>query len=250
MMAAAFAELGLEWRYLRLPIPPDLFTETARALGGSGFRGLNVTIPHKEAALALAQEATPAAREIGAANTLTFAEEGIVEADNTDAGGFLDALGASPRGLRTVVLGAGGSARAVAWALRGAGAGSVTVWNRTHARARELAAALGVRAVENAASEARRADLLVNATAVGLDPRMSESEALLALGLEDVGPPGTVVDLVYRPSGPTPLCAWAARGGARVVGGIDVLVGQGARSLTSWTGRVAPLAVMRAAALG
>lgn len=248
MMAAAFAELGLDWRYLRLPIPASLFPETARALGGSGFRGLNVTIPHKEAALEVAGTATTAAREIGAANTLTFTGEGLIEADNTDGGGFLDALGVPARGLRALVLGAGGSARAVTWALRAAGADEVTVWNRTPARARGLAARLGARVVGDPAEEARRADLLVNATSVGLDPRLGEEDALAALGLQDEPAPAHVVDLVYRSPGPTPVCAWAARAGARVVEGIDVLVGQGARSLTVWTGREAPIDAMRAGA--
>jgi shikimate dehydrogenase len=93
MHAAAIAAAGLEgWTYQRLPVPPALFTETARALGAAGFRGANVTIPHKEAALALADDASPAARAIGAANTLTYDADGTVHADNTDAPGLLDAL--------------------------------------------------------------------------------------------------------------------------------------------------------------
>src|SRR3954451_11425329 len=89
MHNAAFAALGLDWHYVKLPVPPDLFDRTVHALPGSGYRGANVTIPHKLAALAVADSATPAARAIGAANTLTFADDGI-EADNTDARGFLD----------------------------------------------------------------------------------------------------------------------------------------------------------------
>ena len=93
MMNAAFAELGLDWRYLALPVPPERFDETVRALPGSGYRGANVTIPHKLAAHELADELSDAARAIGAVNTLTFREGGRIAGDNTDAGGLLDALG-------------------------------------------------------------------------------------------------------------------------------------------------------------
>ncbi len=120
-------------------MPPELFDETVRALGAAGFVGANVTIPHKQAALALADRASAAAREIGAANTLTFAADGAIAAENTDAPGLIAAMERSPRGLRALVLGAGGSARAAVWALREAGAREVSVWNRTPARARELA---------------------------------------------------------------------------------------------------------------
>ncbi len=164
MHNAALAAVGLrDWRYLRLPLPPDLFAEAVRALPAAGFRGVNVTIPHKEAALALADDATDAARAIGAANTLTF-EDGRIAADNTDAPGLLAAIGEPVAGRAALVLGAGGAGRAAAWALRAAGA-QVAVWNRTPERARVLAGELGVRAVE--AGEA--ADIVVNCTSVGLE---------------------------------------------------------------------------------
>lgn len=248
MHAAALAELGLDWRYLPLPLRPELFTETALVLGASGYRGINVTIPHKRAAHDLADARTPAAAAIGAANTLTY-EDGGIEADNTDAGGLLDALGEETVvGARCLVLGAGGSARAVAWALREGGAAEVSVWNRTPERAAELAADLGVRHV--AGPEA--ADLIVNCTSVGLDAtgragEADEAEAVAAVGLTDVEAPGTFCDLVYGEV-PTPLARWAERRGARVVDGREVLVRQGARSLERWTGRPAPVATMRAAA--
>ena len=241
MHNAAYAALSLDWRYVRLPLAPDRFDEAVRALPGSRYRGVNVTVPHKLAALALADEATPAAAAIGAANTLTFAG-GRIEADNTDAGGFLDALETPPRGLRALVLGAGGAGRAVAWALREAGAAEVSVWNRTSERAAALASDLGVRHVP--APEA--ADLLVNATTIGLETGLSDSAAIEALGIGSLEAPATVVDLVYRdPS--TPVAAWAKRRGARVVDGLEVLVRQGARSLERWTGRKPPLEVMRVA---
>ena len=136
---AALAALHMDgWRYQRLPVPPALFAETVRALPGLGFLGANVTIPHKQAALALAAQCSAAAREIGAANTLTFAADGTIAAENTDAPGLISALGSltqMPAHPRVLVLGAGGSARAAVWALREAGASDVAVWNRTPERA-------------------------------------------------------------------------------------------------------------------
>jgi shikimate dehydrogenase len=240
---AAYAELGLDWRYVKLPVAPDLFEETVRALPGSGYRGANVTIPHKLAALGLADEATPAASAVGAANTLSFAD-GRIEADNTDAGGLLDALETPVEGVRALVLGAGGAGRAAAWALSDAGA-EIAVWNRTSERAAELASHLDVEHVEEPLPG--ELDLLVNATSVGLEPG-DDHHALIALGLAGSDPPPTVVDLVYRATGPTPVQAWAEAAGARVVDGLEVLVRQGARSFASWTGRPAPIEVMRAAA--
>ena len=122
MMNAAFSALELDWRYVKLPVPPELFAETVRALPGSGYRGANVTIPHKLRACELADERSPDAAAIGAANTLIFHDGRRVLADNTDAAGLLDALG-EPLPSGALVLGAGGSARAAAWALHGAGRG-------------------------------------------------------------------------------------------------------------------------------
>jgi shikimate dehydrogenase len=246
MHEAAFAALGLTgWTYQRLPVPDHLFAETVRALGAAGFAGANVTIPHKEAALAVADEASELARTIGAANTLTFAG-GRIEADNTDAPGLIAALegsdplsevdsrGPTPPPRRALVLGAGGSARAAVVALRGAGA-EVAVWNRTADRARRLAADLRVTAVEAPVA----ADLLVNCTAVGLeDPDASPVDAIEW---------ATVVDLVYGDR-ETALVGAARAAGARVVDGLEVLVQQGALSFARWTGRRPPLEAMRAAA--
>ena len=230
MMRAA----GLE-RYQRLPLAPGVLADTVRALGGAGFRGANVTIPHKQAALALADTASDAAREIGAANTLTFADDGSIAAENTDAPGLLAALGDTPP-TTALVLGAGGSARAAVWALTRAGT-DVSVWNRTPQRAR----ALGVRVVERPGP----AELLVNCTSVGLEPSSTDLEQL-GLDADGLGAYTTVVDLVYREGG-TPLIAQAARRVARTVDGLEILVRQGALSFTLWTGLPAPLQTMRAA---
>jgi shikimate dehydrogenase len=246
---AAFASLGMrDWRYQRLPVPAELFDETTRALGRSGFVGANVTIPHKRAALALADVASEAARAIGAANTLTFAPDGSIAAENTDAPGLLAALGQSPRGMRVLVLGAGGSARAAAWALREAGASEVLVWNRTAERAESLARELGVRAT----SEPEPADLLVNCTAVGLERSTLDRErslGQLGLSFARVADYPFVADLAYG-SGCTALLAAAREHGSRTLDGLDMLVAQGALSFELWTGRPAPVDVMRRAARG
>jgi shikimate dehydrogenase len=235
MMNAAFAELGLDWLYVRLPLAPERFAETVPALAASGFLGANVTIPHKVAAHDLADELTVAAAAIGAANTLSF-EDGRILADNTDAGGLIDALDTDLAGASVLVLGAGGTSRAAIWALREAGA-DVAVWNRTPERAAELADEFGVRHAR--APEPAR--VLVNVTSLGMHGEDLPAEVGLA-GVE----PEVVADVVYG-GGPTPLCRWAEQQGARVVDGLEMLLRQGARSLERWTGQPAPLDVMRAA---
>jgi shikimate dehydrogenase len=281
MHNAALRELGLsDWHYQRLPVPPELFEETTRALPRAGFVGANVTIPHKAAALALADAASESAREIGAANTLSFAPDGSISAENTDGPGLLAALPRSPQGMRALVLGAGGSARAVVWALREAGAADVAIWNRTPERALALAEDFGVRAV----AVPSPADLLVNCTAVGLDvtgdadqrregsvevrgsgssaPKTPKSPgkversategcALNQLGLtfDLLGEYSYVADLVYR-SGSTPLLAAASELGAQTVDGLEILIAQGALSFKLWTGHEPSLEVMRSGARG
>jgi shikimate dehydrogenase len=244
MHAAGYAALGLDdWRYQLLPVPPELFEETVRALPGVGFVGANVTIPHKQAALALADEATPRARAIGAANTLTF-RDGRIEAENTDAPGLIDALPFDPAGRRALVLGAGGSARAAVWALLDAGAAEVMVWNRTRARAEALCAELGGRVVD----AAEPADVLVNTTSVGLQDGQDPFKEL-PIEVDALREYPCIVDLVYG-SSPTRLIVAARTAGAEVVDGLEVLVRQGARSFERWTGRPAPLDVLRTAARG
>jgi shikimate dehydrogenase len=239
MHAAALEAAGLEgWTYQRLPVPPELFPETSHALGVAGFRGANVTIPHKAAALLVADEATDTARAIGAANTLTFLPDGSIRADNTDAPGLLEAIGDAPHAT-AVVLGAGGTARAAVWALQAAGA-EVKVWNRTTERALALEAE-----VLEPGAPLPAADLLCNCTSVGLgDPSRTFKE--LPLEPDAIGAYATVVDLVYRPGG-TALELAARERGVAVIGGLEILVRQGARSFRTWTGRDADLSVMRAA---
>jgi shikimate dehydrogenase len=243
MHKAALAELGLggEWSYEAIDLAPDAFEARVRAMPGEGFAGANVTVPHKGAALAVADELSETAREIGAANTLTFAE-GEVRAENTDADGLLRALPGSPAGRRALVLGAGGAGRAIVWALLREGA-EVAVWNRTPLRSRHLCEELGGEPVEG--PEASAYELIVNSTAVGL--RGEDPFAELPLSAEAFGPEQTVVDMVYG-GGPTALLRAAEAAGSTVVDGIEVLVQQGALSLEIWTGRPAPLETMRTAA--
>jgi shikimate dehydrogenase len=240
---AALAELGLagEWRYEAIEVAPDGFAERVSAMPGEGFAGANVTVPHKEAALALADELSETAREIGAANTLVFAD-GEVRAENTDAEGLLRALPAAPSGRRALVLGAGGAARAVLWGLLREGA-EVGVWNRTELRSRHLCEELGGEPVAD--PDQAGYDLIINSTAVGLEGEDPFAELPLSAGV--FRPGQVVVDMVYGGE-PTALLRAAEAAGARTVDGLEVLVQQGALSLQIWTGHEPPLDVMRAAA--
>jgi len=243
MHTAALAELGLagEWSYSAIDLAPDEFESRVRAMAGEGFAGANVTVPHKGAALALADSMSETAREIGAANTLSF-DGGEIHADNTDAQGLLDALPGPAAGKPTLVLGAGGAARAAVWALAREGA-EVAVWNRTALRAEHLCRELGGVLVE--APDQGAFELIVNTTAAGL--RGEDPFAELPLEAAAFLPEQTVVDLVYGEQ-PSRLLAAAGASGANVVDGIEILACQGALSLRIWTGQEPPLEAMRSAA--
>jgi shikimate dehydrogenase len=241
---AALRIVGLSnWRYQLLPVPPELFDETVRSLPAAGFRGANVTIPHKRAALGLATSASASARAIGAANTLMFdVERGSIDADNTDAPALIGALPWPAAGRTALVLGAGGSARAAVWALLDAGAAEVWVWNRTPERTLALCAELGGTPV----TDAPPAELLVHCTSSGLDT----SEPMfkqLPLDADDVSRYDCVVDLVYTDS-ETPLMRAARERGIPAVDGLELLVAQGALSFERFTGMTAPVDAMHAAA--
>ena len=243
MHTAALAELGLagEWSYSAIDLAPDEFEPRVRAMTGEGFAGANVTVPHKSAALALADSLSETAREIGAANTLSF-DRGEIHADNTDAQGLLDALPGPAAGKRTLVLGAGGAARAAVWALVREGA-EVAVWNRTTLRAEHLCEELGGALTD--APDQGDFELIVNTTAAGLHGEDPFAE--LPLERSGFAAGQTVVDLVYGER-PSELLGAAESGGATVVDGSEVLVRQGALSLRIWTGRDPSLGAMRAAA--
>jgi shikimate dehydrogenase len=257
MHNAALAALGLtgEWSYEAIELSSEEFAAGVTRLRGEGFVGANVTIPHKLAALELATEASAAAREIGAANTLTFTGDGV-RADNTDAPGLVAAMEIPLKGSRALVLGAGGAARAAVWGLRREGA-EVDVLNRTPGSASRLAAELDARALGPGtppiALENYRA--LVNATAIGLGASEASAASQLAdlktLGLpvDELGDHLVVADLAYGDE-PTALGRLARSHGARFVDGLEVLVRQGAESFRIWTGREPPLETMRQAVRG
>lgn len=243
--------LGESWRYQLLPVPPELFAETVVGLASAGFRGVNVTIPHKQAALDAAREGggavSPRAERIGAANTLLFGADGTIDADNTDAPGLIETLRrhTNPEGASALVLGAGGSARAAVWALRDAGAADVAVWNRTPARAEELADELGARCVREPQAAAA-VDILVNCTSLGLhDGHQLDA---LGMGRECLGSQRVVADFVYRAGAATELVAAARDAGIPAVGGLELLVAQGAVAFELFTGLPAPREAMCAAA--
>jgi len=259
MHNAAFEALGLNWRYLPLPTPPGQVEAAVRGLAALGFRGANVTVPHKQAAMAALDSIAPDAEALGAVNTLVVARgasgAATVSGHNTDVQGFVDALrggGYEPQdGGSAVVVGAGGAARAVVFGLLRSGIGEIVVLNRTLERAQALVADLGVSSAlpltpETLIESARAADLLVNATTVGMWPRVGGSvwpeEAPLPSHL-------AVFDLVYNPP-KTRLLQQARGSGARAIGGLGMLVRQGALAFEMWTGEAAPLEVMRAACEG
>jgi shikimate dehydrogenase len=242
MHNAAFRELGLDWVYVAFPVAPERVADAVTGLAAAGVAGLNVTIPHKQAVLAGCSGVSEAAAAIGAANTLISDGAGGWRADNTDAPGFLRAVDeAAPvavDGRRVLVIGAGGAARAVVFALRGRGA-HVAVANRTAARARELGDPVGFTRVE---LERAAADsvMIVNCTSLGLHDDAVPPE----LPLDVIGPEHVVVDIVYRPGG-TPWLAAAEGRGARVVDGLGMLLHQGAAAFVQWTGIEPPVGVMR-----
>jgi len=229
---------GVDGAYLPLPVRPERLAEGLAALLLLGFRGANVTVPHKEAALAAVDVATPEARRIGAVNTLVVLDDGRLEGRNTDGFGFLENLRAGAPGWSAaagpaVPVGAGGAARAIAAALLDAGAPEVRVVNRTLARAEALAAALGgpVRVMpwaerHRACAEAR---LLVNATMLGMDG------TALDLDLATLPPAAVVSDVVYAPL-ETPLLAAARRRGNRAVDGLGMLLHQARPGFAAWFG--------------
>ena len=262
MHTAALVELGLapEWTYEAIEVAPAGFEELVRSLPAQGFAGVNVTVPHKLAALALADQASNAALQIGAANVLTF-RDGRIEAENTDTDGILEALPGPVDRQRALVMGAGGSARAAVWALVHAGA-DVHVWNRTAAKAERLAADLGGTALGTADSGRQTADfdLIVNCTSVGMaaasapggQPPVQDGTAdlkPLPLDADGLHANQVVVELVYG-TVETQLIATARARGATPVDGLDVLVHQGVAVLRLWTGLEPPLETMRRAARG
>ena len=256
---AAFSHLGLDLRYEVWATPAERLAEVVQGLRAPDRLGANVTIPHKEAVLPLMDETDELARRVGAVNTIVN-REGRLHGHNTDVGGFLRALredgGFDPAGARVLVAGAGGAARAVVIALIDAGAAAVTVINRTFPRAGRLVQELQPRADATElhalpdvhaswAASVLSCRLLINCTSVGMAGTQEEKGSPVPIDLIPAG--ALVFDLIYRPI-QTPLMAAARKRGAGVLGGLPMLIYQGADSFRLWTGLEAPLEVMFRAA--
>ena len=246
MHNAAFRALGLDWAYLAFPIAPEHVERGVRGLFDAGCGGLNVTIPHKQAVLACCDEVTPAVQAIGAANTLVPSGDGRIRGDNTDAAGFLRALDEAAAldlaDADVLMIGAGGAARAIAFALQGRGA-RLRVANRTGERAAELGTPVPFEA-HAIAEAASRAALVVNATSLGMGADAVPPE----LPVDALGPGQVAYDIVYRRE-PTPWLRAAAGRGARTVDGLGMLLHQGAAAFAQWTGEEPPIDAMRSGLL-
>lgn len=257
---AAIDALGLDMVYEAWPTPEEGLETRVTTLRAPSVVGANVTIPHKESIIPLLDGVDALAERVGAVNTVVNDEGGLL-GSNTDMHGFLRGLkddGAmDPAGQRVIVAGAGGAARAAVVALVEAGAASITVINRTFARASRLVASLADQAgtaeltalpdiYPSWAASSVRCDLLVNCTPAGV-ASSSEEEGASWIPFDILHPGMLVYDLVYLPA-ETELMAAATASGARVLGGLPMLIYQGAASLELWTGREAPIDVMFSAA--
>ena len=252
---AALDHLSIDGVYEKWDVSPGDVGPFLEGLRAPGTLGINVTVPHKEAVAPFLDEVDDWASAAGAVNTIVN-REGRLTGHNTDGVGFLRALkdggGFDVTGRRVLILGAGGAARGVVLALARVGAGSLVIANRTEDRARrlaELSQRNGVPATAAALSEADdaagAADLIVNCTTVGMSHGPDESGSPLSAGC--ISASCLVNDLVYNPL-ETPLLRDAAHAGAAVLGGIQMLVYQGAASFEMWTGQPAPVPVMLGAA--
>lgn len=231
---------GIDGVFLPLAVAPDKLGTVLRGLACAGFSGVNVTVPHKEAALALVDEHDPLAARIGAVNLVAMTRDGRLRGSNSDAAGFISHLEASapgwrPAGGSAILLGAGGAARAVAVALLDAGIARLVILNREPRRAAALAAALDDPRIEAAGLErfpdlARGAGLLVHATPAGMAGRPP-----IAIDLALLPADAIVYDLVYRPL-ETPLLAAARARGLRTVDGLGMLIRQAVPAFRTFYG--------------
>ena len=256
---AAYAALGIDWVYVAFEVPPGEGAAAVDAMRALGLAGLSVTMPHKAAVVERLDSLTPTAQRLGVANTITRRHtpdgRAVLEGDSTDGAGFLDALrsddGVEPSGKRCLLLGAGGAARSVALALSEAGAAAITVAGRRHEAVKacvELAGPAGEAVAleaEDLEEAVRGADLMVNASPVGMKPG---DGIPFDLDPSWIRPEQSVIDLIYLPA-TTPLLAAARNRGAFTSNGLGMLINQAARQIEIWTGRPAPLEVMSAAAL-
>jgi shikimate dehydrogenase len=250
---AAFDYLGLDIRYELWDTEKDELPGVVQGIRGFSKLGANVTIPYKEAVLPLLDKVDQLARRIGAVNTIVKKDDKLV-GYNTDASGFMKALeeegGFVPKGKRAILLGAGGAARAVGFALVGAGVKSLVILNRTQDRGEALAWDLKIADTEVIAllwKDGRtlkalgECDLLVNCTSVGMKDSTAEGKSPIGVGL--IPKRALVYDVVYNPI-ETPLISAAKKAGARTLGGLSMLVYQGAAAFELWTDQPAPVDIM------
>lgn len=241
---AGYDACGLDWVYVALEVAPGRAAEALAGMRALGIAGLSVTMPHKDDVYALVDDRSPAASTMRAVNCVQLLDGRLV-GHNTDGDGFVDSLrldaGIDPAGLRVAVVGAGGAARSVVEALARAGASDIAVVNRTPARAAEAAALAVGRGRVGDLDDVCSAQLVINATSVGLGTdELSIDRDLIQRGQ-------VVADLVYHPL-ETALLRAAAERGARTVDGLGMLVHQAARQFSLWTGVEAPVGDMRRAA--
>ena len=230
---------GIDGAYVPLAVPPDRFEQALRALPALGFRGANVTVPHKEAALALADHSDDHARRIGAANTVVVGDDGALHVSNTDGFGFLEHLRATVPSWTAnepaLVLGAGGASRAVIVALLDAGVPEIRLANRTATRAEtladELAGPITPLSWDTRGDAAAACGLVVNTTTLGMT-----GQPPLDMTLDGLGEGAVVYDLVYAPL-ETPLLADARRRGLATVDGLGMLLHQARPGFAAWFGR-------------
>ncbi len=254
MQEAAFAALGLNWRYLTLEVKPENLADAVRGVRALGMRGINLTIPHKVAVMALLDEIAPDAKVIGAVNTVYREGDRLIGA-NTDGKGFLrglrDEAQIDPQGKHVVVLGAGGAARAITFELAFAGASELTVINRSVERGQQLVEALRKNTSIPINFEAwfstyvvpPEIDILVNATSIGLYP---DIDALPDISLDQARSDLFVCDVIPNPPD-TRLMQLARSRGLRTLNGLSMLVHQGTIGFELWTGQAAPEAIMKEA---
>ncbi|MGP9803450.1 shikimate dehydrogenase [Paracoccus sp. NSM] len=230
---------GLPGHYIPIPVLPEHLAEVLRVLPQAGFVGVNVTIPHKEAVLTLADTVTDRAALIGAANTLIFRPDGKIHADNTDGYGFIANLRQNapdwqPEAGPAAIIGAGGAARAVVASLLDSGVPELRIANRTRLRAEQIKAEFGARLVvyewAQLGNMVDGAATVVNATSLGM-----EGKQPLRVPLDALSPDALVTDLVYTPL-MTPLLIEAQERGCRIVDGLGMLLHQAAPGFERWFG--------------
>jgi shikimate dehydrogenase len=243
---AAYMDLGLDVVYTVFPTKAEHLRDAVAAVRALNLLGVSVTIPHKETIVALCDEVAPAARSLGAVNCIARDGDRLV-GHNTDGAGFVSSLRNDlrfdPGGERCVVIGGGGAAKAVIAALAEHGATEVIVVNRSLARAQEAAAVAGATGRTGNASDVPEADLVVNATPLGM---VGEYEGLSPVDASLLRSHHVVVDLVYQPK-QTRLLLEAEAAGARVANGLGMLIHQAAAQIEIWTGQRPSIPVMRAA---